>query len=211
MLHELLINELHTHLYLKTPELQQSVARDDTLSFSIPSDPVEDAVENPEADSKHYMNVVLEALLVLKKLTPAVRAIIDRLTVELRGIIDDCIRKETNANDGQQGTIDPTVALKNTLEMIFERFLRVLRNHAYVLALLREKNEQKRSDAPSAEKEVKLYDLKLVWNIIQVQLQMMLQEQLSPVDKPEAQGADSSWLMTESTVGKVCVAEMFSQ
>ncbi|KAI4130514.1 MAG: hypothetical protein LQ347_003348 [Umbilicaria vellea] len=110
-----LIEELHDHLYLKSPYCQDrwkpyhAETKDalvpaigtspllntwgrplyrflDTLDTSIPF--VEDASQNPEIDSFHYIQLLLESLNRMGRLEVAVDRMEQRLPIELFSIVD---------------------------------------------------------------------------------------------------------------------------
>lgn len=111
---DILIEELHSHLYLKSPYCQDrwkahakeqsngassQGTTDNTgpavqplfqfledFDLSIPM--VEDAARNPEADSFYYIQLLVESLNKLDRLGVAVNAIEQRLPVELFRVVD---------------------------------------------------------------------------------------------------------------------------
>ncbi|KAG4026771.1 hypothetical protein MFRU_036g00050 [Monilinia fructicola] len=117
---DILIEELHDHLYLKSPYCQErwqmlaktqgGVAKDnfeDTNgvrpffevldSMDLSEVMVEDASRNPEADTFYYVELLTEALNKLGRLETAVNTIKQRLPVELFGIVN-----ETNSEVDQK-------------------------------------------------------------------------------------------------------------
>jgi exocyst complex component 4 len=111
---DILIEELHSHLYLKSPYCQdrwKAHAKEqsngaslegkgdglgpavqplyqflDDLNLGIPM--VEDAARNPEADSFYYFQLLVESLNKMDRLDVAVNAIEQRLPVELFRVVD---------------------------------------------------------------------------------------------------------------------------
>ncbi|KAF8859664.1 hypothetical protein BDZ45DRAFT_620873 [Acephala macrosclerotiorum] len=117
---DILIEELHDHLYLKSPYCQerwQTIAKSqgalgkdklekavafrpfyevlDTMDLTEPM--VEDPSKNPEADTFYYVKLLVEALNKLGRLDSAVDTIKQRLPVELFGIVT-----ETNSEVDQK-------------------------------------------------------------------------------------------------------------
>lgn len=108
---DILVEELHEHLYLKSPYCQerwQSLARsqgagDDGYAESITpffmvldsidfeKSATEDPAKNPEADTFTYVNLLVEALNKLGRLETAVDTLKQRLPVELFGIVNETI------------------------------------------------------------------------------------------------------------------------
>lgn len=117
---DILIEELHDHLYLKSPYCQerwQTLAKSqgalgkDKLDKAVAFQPffemlqvmdlrepiVEDPARNPEADTFYYIQLVVESLNKLGRLEVAVDTIKQRLPVELFGIVT-----ETNSEVDQK-------------------------------------------------------------------------------------------------------------
>lgn len=103
---DILVEELHDHLYLKSPYCQDrwknSTLEDPSESSNSWDRPVyrflarldltapltEDASRNPEAETFHYMHTILEALNKIGDLDVAVDRIQHRLPVELFSVVD---------------------------------------------------------------------------------------------------------------------------
>lgn len=110
---DILIEELHSHLYLKSPYCQDrwkahakeqsngaSTEGKDTVAtavqplyqfledFDLSIPMVEDASRNPEADSFYYIQLLVESLNKMNRLDVAVNAIEQRLPVELFKVVD---------------------------------------------------------------------------------------------------------------------------
>ncbi|KAI9719019.1 MAG: hypothetical protein M1828_006395 [Chrysothrix sp. TS-e1954] len=108
---DILIEELHNHLYLKSPYCEDrwlnyttsegTSARDgpladyhplvkflDELDASISIPMTEDSSRNPETDSFHYIRVVTESLARLGRLDEAVDSIEERLPIELFKVVE---------------------------------------------------------------------------------------------------------------------------
>lgn len=108
---DILIEELHDHLYIKSPYCQErwqvlakglgGVEKDkpekapvrpfyeilDSMDLSEPLE--EDPTKNPEADTFYYIELLAEALNKLGRLESAVNTIKERLPVELFGIVSE--------------------------------------------------------------------------------------------------------------------------
>ena len=112
---DILIEELHDHLYLKSPYCQDrwkpytgdsaNISASETGKVSLPntwgrplyrfldsldtSSPLgDDASQNPEADSFHYIHMITESLNKLGHLDVAIDRMEQRLPVELFAIVD---------------------------------------------------------------------------------------------------------------------------
>ncbi|KAI0201119.1 Sec8 exocyst complex component-specific domain-containing protein [Astrocystis sublimbata] len=110
---DILVEELHEHLYLKSPYCQerwQSLAKNqgaynqnygdsaaitpfhavlDTLDFERPV--TEDPSKNPEADTSWYIALLAESLNKLGRLEGAVETLSQRLPVELFAVVNETI------------------------------------------------------------------------------------------------------------------------
>ncbi|KEY73374.1 hypothetical protein S7711_01487 [Stachybotrys chartarum IBT 7711] len=110
---DILVEELHEHLYLKSPYCQerwQSLAKTQgalnesysdaavVIPFPLILDSIdadkavtEDPMKNPEADTFYYICLLVEALNKLGRLQNAVETLKQRLPVELFGIVNETI------------------------------------------------------------------------------------------------------------------------
>ncbi|KAK1253366.1 hypothetical protein MKX07_001443 [Trichoderma sp. CBMAI-0711] len=117
VLMDILVEELHEHLYLKSPYCQQrwsSLAKNrgglnesnhnganppvtpfylilDSMDFERPV--LEDPMKNPEADTFYYVTLLVEALNKLGRLQNAVETLKQRLPVELFGVVNETINE----------------------------------------------------------------------------------------------------------------------
>lgn len=110
---DILIEELHSHLYLKSPYCQDrwrahakeqsngaSSEGKDTVTpavqplyqfledFDLSVPVIEDAARNPEADSFYYIQLLVESLNKMDRLDVAVNSIEQRLPIELFKVVD---------------------------------------------------------------------------------------------------------------------------
>ena len=113
---DILVEELHEHLYLKSPYCQdrwQSLSKAHgsyNESFNNASQPVtpfymvldaidvgksviEDPMKNPESDTFYYITLLVESLNKLGRLQNAVEMLKQRLPVELFGIVNETIHE----------------------------------------------------------------------------------------------------------------------
>lgn len=112
---DILVEELHEHLYLKSPYCQerwQSLAKtqgsynegygDGTIitpfhtildAIDVDKSVTEDPMKNPEADTFYYVTLLVEALNKLGRLQNAVELLKHRLPVELFGIVTETINE----------------------------------------------------------------------------------------------------------------------
>lgn len=110
---DVLIEELHNHLYLKSPYCEdrwkvhaQNQPKNGADGTAVGIDSgrkalyqfldgldtsealVDDASRNPEADTFHYIQVILEALNKMSRLDIAIESVIQRLPVELFRVVE---------------------------------------------------------------------------------------------------------------------------
>ncbi|KAL1614598.1 exocyst subunit [Diplodia seriata] len=110
---DVLIEELHNHLYLKSPycedrwkvhaQNQPKTGADGTIAgidsgrkalyqfldgLDTSEALVDDASRNPEADTFHYIQVILEALNKMSRLDIAIESVVQRLPVELFRVVE---------------------------------------------------------------------------------------------------------------------------
>ncbi|KAJ1162768.1 hypothetical protein NDU88_003233 [Pleurodeles waltl] len=138
----------------------------------------EDLESDPEENSAVFMGILIKGLSKLRKIPEAVKAIKDRLELELKQIVK---RSTTQVSDSgyQKGENVPQEnqprLLLELLELLFDKFNAVASAHAVVLAHL-----QLTVASPTSQQDgdVKLYDMADVWVKIQAVLQMLLTEYL---------------------------------
>lgn len=112
---DILVEELHEHLYLKSPYCQerwQSLSKTQGSfnegygggasitpfhvvldSADVDKSVTEDPMKNPEADTFYYVSLLVEALNKLGRLQNAVELLKHRLPVELYGIVSETINE----------------------------------------------------------------------------------------------------------------------
>ncbi|OAA36237.1 Sec8 exocyst complex component specific domain protein [Metarhizium rileyi] len=112
---DILVEELHEHLYLKSPYCQerwQSLAKAQgaysdgygdvhsippfqtvLAAIDLEKAVIEDPTKNPEADTFNYIGLVVESLNRLGRLQNAVETLKQRLPVELFGIVNETINE----------------------------------------------------------------------------------------------------------------------
>ncbi|KJZ71751.1 Putative exocyst complex component sec8 [Hirsutella minnesotensis 3608] len=113
VLMDILVEELHEHLYLKSPYCQerwQTLAKSQgvegygdsnaCMSFhsvletlDVEKTVAEDPMKNPEADTFYYTALLVEALNKLGRLQNAVEMLKQRLPVELFGVVNETINE----------------------------------------------------------------------------------------------------------------------
>lgn len=112
---DILVEELHEHLYLKSPYCQErwqnlaktqgafneglgdgaSIEPFHTIldSIDVEKPVAEDPMKNPEADTFYYIGLLVEALNKLGRLQNAVETLKQRLPVELFGVVNETINE----------------------------------------------------------------------------------------------------------------------
>ncbi|XP_067012482.2 exocyst complex component 4 isoform X2 [Anabrus simplex] len=132
--------------------------------------------EDPEANSEHFMAILVQCLALLNKLPDAVETIKVEMQTELLAIISRTtqqIRDEAVTNTQIQQ--DPSMArqqpLLELLQTVFEQFRRVAAAHATVLQSLSHAADKYRV-------EIRLYEMADVWSKVQAVLQLLLTDYL---------------------------------
>ncbi|XP_056429153.1 LOW QUALITY PROTEIN: exocyst complex component 4 [Hyla sarda] len=137
----------------------------------------EDPDSDPEENSIVFMGVLIKGLAKLKKIPETVKAIKERLELELKQIVK---RSTTQVADNgyQRGE---TVTQENQprlllelLELLFDKFNAVASAHSVVLGYLQDTV----ASPTSQDGDIKLYDMADVWVKIQNVIQMLLTEYL---------------------------------
>ncbi|XP_022086586.1 exocyst complex component 4-like isoform X2 [Acanthaster planci] len=155
---------------------QQRVSRthSHSLTLTVPdgteeeSKPVvEDLNEDPEANSEHYMAVLVESLSLLKRIPEAVESIKRCVQVELSKIVQRTTT-EVAENAKQRGENitqhNQPKLLVELLELLFERFHCVASAHECALGSLQR----------AATSDIQLYTMNDIWSNIQTVLQVLL-------------------------------------
>ncbi|KAI8878211.1 hypothetical protein K501DRAFT_196399 [Backusella circina FSU 941] len=123
-LYDMLIEELHNHIYLKNsysdnrwsvytqrqqdlPQItikprtfkQANEEKDAPDMFSVENDILaEDPDKDPETDSYYYMEIIMESLCVLNEIPTALETIKERLAVEIHQLVDKTIGEVEERN-----------------------------------------------------------------------------------------------------------------
>ncbi|XP_038070549.1 exocyst complex component 4-like isoform X2 [Patiria miniata] len=166
----------HTLLELATMAKQQRASRvhSHSLTLTVPDGTeeenkpvVEDLNEDPEANSEHYMAVLVESLSLLKRTSEAVESIKRCVQVELSKIVQRTTT-EVAENAKQRGENitqhNQPKLLVELLELLFERFHCVASAHSCVLGSLQR----------VAASDIQLYTTNDIWSNIQTVLQVLL-------------------------------------
>jgi len=206
---DILIEELHDHLYLKSPYCQerwQSLAKShsglgsvkpdaatvtvrpfyevlDQMDLSLPM--VEDPARNPEADTFHYISLLVEALNKLGRLENAVNTIRQRLPVELFTIVNETNNEVDQkhpsslrgGNKNAQGNLSfgkdtsvRTDVIYDLLRTLYSKFEAISEGHRVfhdvVKALLRREGVGNASPLLGSFKEL--------WNLYQNEIKSLL-------------------------------------
>ncbi|KOS18756.1 putative exocyst complex component sec8 [Escovopsis weberi] len=134
VLQDILVEELHEHMYLKSPYCQErwhslAKAQGHNESFSetnaispfstileaidFEKSVTEDPMKNPEADTFYYITLLVEALNKLGRLQNAVETLKQRLPVELFGVVNETINEvEQRHPTSLRGTAGKTEGLQ---------------------------------------------------------------------------------------------------
>ncbi|KAF2896324.1 hypothetical protein ILUMI_09831 [Ignelater luminosus] len=174
---------LQRSVELRLSSRQRSTVRRNILD-STPQKPgskiedfdIEEDLEtaDPEADSSHFMAILVKCLALLEKLPFAV----DKLRVEMQSELLNIIQRTTHyisdisaiqvTNDTKQAK---QTALLELMQTLFEQFRQVAQAHLILLNHL--------TRACEAHKvNIKLYDMKIFWAQVQAVLQLLLNDYL---------------------------------
>ncbi|KAK4309465.1 hypothetical protein Pmani_018910 [Petrolisthes manimaculis] len=139
---------------------------------------------DPEADSQHFMAIIVECLALLGKLPDAVETIKRRMQKELGIIIHRTTQQITEYHPTAPPDDPPTAVpaylkadsreaklLQELLQVVFEQLRLVVAAHQSVLVSLR-------TSVDKHAIEVHLYSMPDVWSKVQAALQVMLSEYL---------------------------------
>ncbi|OAQ64812.1 exocyst complex component Sec8 [Pochonia chlamydosporia 170] len=136
---DILVEELHEHLYLKSPYCQerwQNLAKSQGAyadgyvdansippfhtvlsSIDLEKAATEDPMKNPEADTFNYIGLLVEALNRLGRLQNAVETLKQRLPVELFGVVNETInevdQRHPSSLRGAAGKADGVLVYNN--------------------------------------------------------------------------------------------------
>ncbi|KAG2192041.1 hypothetical protein INT46_011644 [Mucor plumbeus] len=238
-LYDLLIEELHNHLYLKnsycdnrwsvyTPrqqDLPETTIKPRKFKeskntnqdfqnapdmFAVENDILtEDADKNPETDSFYYMEIIMEALLVLGDIPAALETIRERLPVEIHSLVDKTIseveqrhlnqwntnrKKDKNADDNDIYCLDKAnlevknEVLKDLLWTLYSKLEAVLRGHRFVESCARRIKKRlfaARSTSPEegSISNINVYHFHEIWRPVQTEIRSILQDYLTSSDQ----------------------------
>ncbi|KAI9026276.1 Sec8 exocyst complex component-specific domain-containing protein [Hyaloraphidium curvatum] len=194
---ETLIEELHNHIYLKNAfsmdrlwvhqanraangRSNSVAAKEASKARGGASDEIfEDTDVNPELDSFHYMEVLLESLRMTNQLPAAISALRQRFRIELFELTErtaDEILEKSGASKGGMASSDADT-LQEFLSVLYRRLEVVMQAHLFVLEVIRTKLKQ-----ISTAERVPLYSISDVWIAVQDEVKTMLSEHLTESD-----------------------------
>ncbi|KAJ9642946.1 exocyst subunit [Coniosporium tulheliwenetii] len=156
---DILIEELHSHLYLKSPYCedrwkiyapnQSTDSSATTIDKLDPSEPlVDDSSRNPEADTFQYIQLLIEALNKMSRLDVAVEMIEQRLPVELFRVVEKsnneaaqrhpsvvrsyASKTQNKTNTSPESDDGHTTLLQDLLWTLYARFEAIAEGHRVV-------------------------------------------------------------------------------
>ncbi|CAH3196835.1 unnamed protein product, partial [Porites evermanni] len=215
--HELLIKNLNTHLYLKSEKSRQKRTKlaaymaDDSLLkvcsmflfdhcdtrftsnnklfIFVLWKVTEDLNTDPEADSDHFMILIIESLSLLGKIPEAIEAIKKRMKIEMSLIIHRATTL-VSKRIGQPGEIilqqNQPHYLFELLEVVFDLFRGVAHAHETVLSAI-----NRIIKAPGTQVDLgdtDIYTIDVVWSEIQFAIQVLLGDYLDVQNTATQQG-----------------------
>eukprot|EP00050_Salpingoeca_kvevrii_P012957 m.25938 g.25938 ORF g.25938 m.25938 type:complete len:954 (+) comp4509_c0_seq1:91-2952(+) len=189
VLYEVLVEELHNHLYNKGDLAPIAKSSSDQALFNPEREwPDEDLEQAPDADTLCYIGYCIKALSILRKMPETISVLNLRLKSELAHVIDRAVAyahdqylsSSTNAPDLQLAQSlaferDKTGAriLFRLLTDVYDRMLQVLRGHIRIFQVVRGSKDadvlRNRTDgAPGAYSEMG------VWKAMQIEVELLL-------------------------------------
>lgn len=160
------------------------ISRPDRRMFQGDDDEVfEDTDVNPELDSFHYMEVLIQALSMMGQLPAAIAALKRRFRVELFDLAErtaDEVRERRTKmlrDSGAAGEDTGGKDLQDYLIMLYRRLEVVMQAHLFVLEVIRTK--LKRAGLSTS---VPLYTVSDVWDAVQDEVKSILSIHLTQAD-----------------------------
>ncbi|RMX41243.1 hypothetical protein pdam_00012384 [Pocillopora damicornis] len=171
-----LFKKSHSRTASRSFNLSETISSDDSLSST---EVTEDLNTDPEADSNHFMIVIIESLSLLGKIPEALEAIKKRMKIEMSLIIHRATTLVTK-RIGQPGEIilqqNQPHYLLELLEVVFDLFRAVAHAHDTILSAIH--RIIKTSDTPIDLGDTDIYTIDDVWSEIQFAIQVLLGDYL---------------------------------
>ncbi|XP_023930065.1 exocyst complex component 4 [Lingula anatina] len=204
-LFEVIVDELHTQIYVKTTEAKfnrQGSGRRDKKDgggiqralvgklssggqneLQVPSsrqEPhlvVEELDVDPEEDQPHFIGVLVESLAILKRLSTAVEVIRHRMKPELLGLIHRAAQQIVEIASQQGENVLNQHQPRHLLELL-ELVIKQFRSVAHTHQLVLQHLKRTTTSASPDEPDITLYGIVEVWGKIQEALQIFLGDYL---------------------------------
>lgn len=171
-----LFKKSHSRTASRSLNLSETTSTDDSLSST---EVTEDLNTDPEADSNHFMVVLIESLSLLGKIPEALEAIKKRMKIEMSLIIHRATTLVTK-RIGQPGEVilqqNQPHYLLELLEVVFDLFRAVAHAHDTILSAI--DRVLKTSDTPIDLGDTNIYTIDVVWSEIQFAIQVLLSDYL---------------------------------
>ncbi|XP_068708589.1 exocyst complex component 4-like isoform X2 [Montipora capricornis] len=175
----------HTRSASRSLMLEQTSSVDTSFSTEI----TEDLNVDPEADSDHFMILIIESLSLLGKIPEALEAVKKRMKIEMSLIIHRATTLVAK-KAGQPAEIllqqNQTHHLMELLDVVFDLFRGVAHAHETVLSAIH--RVIKSSDFPTDLEDADLYTIDVVWSEIQFAIQVLLGDYLDVQNTATQQG-----------------------
>ncbi|KAF2861849.1 hypothetical protein K470DRAFT_199761, partial [Piedraia hortae CBS 480.64] len=202
----ILIEELHSHLYLKSPYCETStqdlggVAAQGMRDFLDQYDGApmqEDLSGNPEANTFEYIQLLIESLNNFGKLDSAVEAIDQRMPVELFKVVErshgEVEQRHPTASRTRQKTMVPdeeqTAVLQDLLLTLYAKFEAIAEAHRVfynvTMAILKREGQGKEDTARLSR------NFRELWQVFQSEIRSLLHDHLAPGGESDGQRKDS--------------------
>ncbi|XP_067035865.1 exocyst complex component 4-like isoform X2 [Acropora muricata] len=175
----------HTRSASRSLMLEQPSSGDESFSTEI----TEDLSADPEADSDHFMIVIIESLSLLGKIPEALEAIKKRMKIEMSLIIHRATTLVAK-KIGQPAEVvlqqNQSHHLMELLDVVFELFRGVAHAHETILSAIH--RVIKSSVYPTDFGDADLYTIDVVWSEIQFAIQVLLGDYLDVQNTATQQG-----------------------
>ncbi|XP_078358131.1 exocyst complex component 4-like isoform X2 [Oculina patagonica] len=180
-----LFKKSHSRTASRSLLMEQVSSQDSHSSTEI----TEDLNTDPESDSDHFMNVLIESLSLLGKIPEALEAIKKRMKIEMSLIIHRATTLVAK-RIGQPGEIilqqNQPHYLLELLEVVFDLFRGVAHAHETVISAIH--RVIKTSDTQIDLRDADIYTIDVVWSEIQFAIQVLLGDYLDVQNTATQQG-----------------------
>ncbi|KAJ3217398.1 hypothetical protein HDU67_007981 [Dinochytrium kinnereticum] len=174
---ESLLEELHNHIYLKSPFSLDRIGKGvdcgktpksateglNGLKLSSFAKISEDLDLNPESDSFSYMKTLLESLFIIGRLPDAIEIVRERLPVEVYYVVERTIQEVDGSTKADQASL-----LRDLLSNLFVKLEAIIDGHKFIASFVNSK-----------ALNFEMYSERDVWLTIQNEVKALLYDYLT--------------------------------